>query len=252
MTMGSGSLWVLDQPFQRAGSKAQPDALLRVNPVTGHVIATITVGRGGISTVFGAGSVWVANTEDASISRIDPSTNAVTATITVAKGPETVLSGFGSIWVESDFGNVTLTRIDPATDRTAKTFPGLVSPSFGPKVIWVVGPGAIHGVVERLDPSTNALIPGGYSPDVGPAVPVAWGNAVWVGKWYPTPGPACPPESSCIPNDTFEYRRYDPVSRTLAGPGFPAYGPIEISVGYGDFWMRAGHDIQWAPISQPA
>jgi hypothetical protein len=43
--------------------------------------ATVAVGRGAGAPAVGAGSVWVPNTADGTLSRVDATTNAVTATI---------------------------------------------------------------------------------------------------------------------------------------------------------------------------
>ena len=46
----------------------------------------------------GAGSVWVAS-GDGTVSRIDPNSGRVVATITVGGTPEDVAVGAGAVWV---------------------------------------------------------------------------------------------------------------------------------------------------------
>ena len=60
---------------------------MRIDPATNRVVGSIPVGRGAIGVAVGAGSVWVANAIDHSLTRIDPATNRVTATIRVPAEP---------------------------------------------------------------------------------------------------------------------------------------------------------------------
>ena len=81
---------------------------------------TVNVGNGPRAIAVGAGSVWVANNLDGTVSRIDPRTNTVTATIPTGSGPNDVAAGPSAVWVANDVDG-SLTRIDPATDRVAQT-----------------------------------------------------------------------------------------------------------------------------------
>ncbi len=81
MAYAEGSLWVTGRGTD----------LLRVDPATGAVQATIEIGAGGIDVQAAAHSIWVASPTDEDdrrgnpfldrLLRIDPLTNAVTATI---------------------------------------------------------------------------------------------------------------------------------------------------------------------------
>lgn len=55
-----------------------PGSVLRVDPATGSVLATITVGKGAFDIVVGFGSVWVPNQDDNTVVRIDAGTNEAT------------------------------------------------------------------------------------------------------------------------------------------------------------------------------
>jgi peptide/nickel transport system substrate-binding protein len=80
------------------------------------VVRPINVGNGPRAVAVGAGSVWVANNFDGTVSRIDPRTNAVTATIPTGRGPSGVAVDGETVWVANDL-DASLTRINPATDR---------------------------------------------------------------------------------------------------------------------------------------
>ena len=53
--------------------------MLRIDATTSKVEATIRVGNGPTGIAFGADRVWVANSQDGTVSTIDPQTNAVGA-----------------------------------------------------------------------------------------------------------------------------------------------------------------------------
>ena len=51
--------------------------MLRIDAATSKVEATIRVGNGPSGIAFGADRVWVANSQDGTVSAIDPQTNEV-------------------------------------------------------------------------------------------------------------------------------------------------------------------------------
>ena len=65
-TTGAGSVWQTDY---------ENNALLRIDPVTGKVLAKIPVGLQPLGVAVTAGAVWVANEHSGSVTRIDPATN---------------------------------------------------------------------------------------------------------------------------------------------------------------------------------
>lgn len=91
----------------------------RVDPKTGKLVATITVGNGPSGIAAGAGAGWVANTLDGTVSRIDPDTNSVTNVKQTGNGPTAVAVGAHAVWVSNQFDR-TLARIDPRTNQVRK------------------------------------------------------------------------------------------------------------------------------------
>jgi YVTN family beta-propeller protein len=84
---GDGGVWV---------SVVPDDVVVRVDPATDTVAATIPVGRQPEGIAVTPGAVWVANRGDPSVSRIDPATNQVVATIRVAPSERLLLGPHGA------------------------------------------------------------------------------------------------------------------------------------------------------------
>ncbi len=79
------------------------DVLVRIDPVTGKVVASIPVGSAPAGVAVTEGSVWVADEHNGTVQRIDPATNKVVATIPVGPiaptGPQIMTAGPGGVWV---------------------------------------------------------------------------------------------------------------------------------------------------------
>lgn len=87
---GEGAVWVVLYGERQ---------LLRLDPLTGKVVARITVGDGPLSVAAAEGSVWVTNREDATVSQVDPQRNRVRRTIDVQMPPYGVAASGGRAWV---------------------------------------------------------------------------------------------------------------------------------------------------------
>lgn len=71
VAFGEGAVWA---------TSSMGDAVLRINPTTSTVQATIRVGNHPSGIAVGADRVWVANGQDGTVSTIDPQTNEVGTT----------------------------------------------------------------------------------------------------------------------------------------------------------------------------
>ena len=187
---GEGSLWVTLFGFRFDEAAVPPiqvtaGSVLRVDPATGNVQATIPVGRGPLDIEVGAGAVWVALPGDGTIVRVDPATNATVATIPVP-APTGVAVGLGAVWVACDCGSVS--RIDPATNTVIATINAQITGAgvtTGAGSVWASHPGhegQADGSVSRIDPATNAVVANvvvGEDPEA-----IAFGGgSVWVGLY---------------------------------------------------------------------
>ena len=87
---GEGGVWVVLYGERQ---------LLRLDPLTGKVVARIPVGAGPLSVAAAEGSVWVTNREDGTVTQINPDTNRVRRTIDVQMPPYGVAATGGKAWV---------------------------------------------------------------------------------------------------------------------------------------------------------
>src|SRR5262249_28740789 len=99
------------------------DVLAQLDPGTGSV-TPINVGNAPTAVAAGPGAVWVANSQDATVSRIDPAKNRVVDTITVGEGPSglAVAPGGKLVWV-STAPSGTLSKIAPTAGRVVDSVP---------------------------------------------------------------------------------------------------------------------------------
>ena len=91
----------------------------RIDPETQDV-RTIDVGAAPAGLAFGAGSLWVANSEARTVAQVDPQTEKVLQSIPAGNGPRGVAVGFGAVWVANSLDG-TLSRIDLARDEPTRT-----------------------------------------------------------------------------------------------------------------------------------
>jgi len=165
-----GSLWV---------GIADKGTVSRIDPATGKVIKSITVGdptkllaharvvHGAPSAVIsGFGAIWAVGS-DGKLARIDPATNAATMfDVGVVGGA--LAAGEGAIWITS-YDDVGLVRFDPAAGKVSRVTPdlgGLFGVDVGFGSVWTVNKTG-HEVL-RIDPTTGAVIariPAERSPD---------------------------------------------------------------------------------------
>jgi hypothetical protein len=149
--VGFGATWVASQ-----------GALLRIDPRTNRVVATIPTPVSGenASIAFGQGAVWVTSGQaNGVVYRIDPTANRVTATIGVPGGAFGIVVAAGTVWVtqflpEPDPGHVA--RIDARTNRLLSpvevpNMPGAIRAGFD--AVWVTS----RFTVSRIDPHSGAV-----------------------------------------------------------------------------------------------
>jgi peptide/nickel transport system substrate-binding protein len=84
----------------------------RIDPHGPHVEQTLVVGSLPAGVSYGAGAVWVSNALDGSVSRIDPQANQVVQTISIGGRPTGVAAGAGAVWVADADGDAVV-ALDP-------------------------------------------------------------------------------------------------------------------------------------------
>jgi DNA-binding SARP family transcriptional activator/DNA-binding beta-propeller fold protein YncE len=176
LAVGGGSLWIVDRLI---------NSVMRYDLARDKVADVIPVGADPLVAAFGYGALWVANSDDGTLSVIRTGVGGVETIEGDFSRPYGVASGEGGVWV-GDHTWSTVTRIDPDTRKVVTAVDvskrvGLPSGVYGLAVgagaVWV--PNRYELNVVRIDPRTNkvaARIKVPFSPN---AVAVA-GDAVWV------------------------------------------------------------------------
>ncbi len=100
LAVGPDALWVAAEQVTRLGAESDP------------VFIPVGERPHGVAVAEDGGSVWVTDSQLATVSRIDPATNSVVAVFGVEGRPEAVAAGHGSIWVADRTGEH-VTEIDP-------------------------------------------------------------------------------------------------------------------------------------------
>jgi ABC-type oligopeptide transport system substrate-binding subunit/class 3 adenylate cyclase/DNA-binding beta-propeller fold protein YncE len=173
--------------FQSPAPKLESNALAELNARTGEILGAVPVGDTPVAVTAAGGSLWVANSAEATVSRVDPAQARVVRTISVPGTPVGVAVGGGSIWVvNSDLAAIhsTITRIDERYQRATATIslPSSILIGSGAGItwdgrnIWAV---TQAGSAFRISGSSNrvtASVPVGDDP----TSLVAAAGSVWV------------------------------------------------------------------------
>ena len=142
VAVGAGAVWVAKGARQ----------IVRINPRTGSISATIDVGAQPADVAVSDDSVWAATGAER-VLRIEPRTNRVVAEAAVAGFPVSIATGPDAVWVGTYPS--TVWRIDPSSTTVAGTLKvgttsGIAAP---PASVWLADG---HRVL-RVDPRTNAV-----------------------------------------------------------------------------------------------
>jgi YVTN family beta-propeller protein len=160
-------------------TKPEEQAVVRVDPQTNTVVATIALDAKATSNAVDGSSLWVALFGASSVARIDTATGAVMATISGVPTPAGIAVHQNTVWVANYFSDA-VTRIDPTTNEVVGQirlgWPGAVHTGFECNLcaievlanddgVWV-GLWAANAIA-RIDPAANllaAVIPTGSQP----------------------------------------------------------------------------------------
>lgn len=154
LAVGGGSLWVVDR---------LANAVSRIDLARRRVEPPISVGADPLVIAFGFGAVWVANSDDGTVSVIRPGI-AVPATIHGLEKAFGIAAGAGAVWVGSN-AESTVYKIDPDTRRIVdRIYVGryrdvpsyLVDVQAGSSGVWAANR-TDHDVV-RIDPTTDRVV----------------------------------------------------------------------------------------------
>jgi YVTN family beta-propeller protein len=215
-----------------------PNSVAVINPASNKLVADIHVGVGPEAVVAGPNAVWVANTQDDTVSRIDPKTRRlVGGAIHVADHPTDLAVGGDAVWVA--LGPLTAVTRITAENVALKPIPALgegaacgsspASVAFGGGFVWYACESADLG---RVDPRAGTGTEIGYDAGilesasaVEPAfMDVAFGlDRLWL--------------VNRSANAVTELEESRAVRTITVGPG-----PVAIAVGQGSLWVACFDD----------
>jgi DNA-binding beta-propeller fold protein YncE len=238
--------------------------LLKIDPATNKVVSKTGIGTGSCGLGFGAGSLWIEDTNTSTVSRVSVATGKRTKAIKVGFTPYDTTFAYGSAWTTAftqgeleridpaknrvvnkwklpmatgavgAFGSVWATgsdgviRVDPASHKLLAKIPisaGAGWTAASPDAVWVTTPTGI----ARINPQTNAVtatVPLAGAPYLGD--PDVVGGHVWV--------PQIRKNSIAV---------VDPASNTVTGTVKAGVGPFVITTIRGEAWVPSwkGTDI---------
>src|SRR5262245_61574132 len=228
IAVGEGSVWVTAPDLRSDGSRGN---LVRIDPDTNEIAATIPIGGPIRGVAIGAGSVWVGLPDEGTgrVFRVDPATDEVVDSVRVGVGVGSVVFGEGSVWANHEYAGSTVTRIDPATVEVAGTLDVPVVKAAGDGSLW----SASGDDVVRIDPGSGevqATIPVERAQDVA-----LDGSDAWV---LVSPRSSDPTLFMAIAG-TAAVRLVDPATNEVVGDpvALDDLQPIGIAAGEGGAWV---------------
>lgn len=253
---GDGAVWLSDA-IPGVGSVSPTGALVRIDPATNAVVATVPVGRSPEGIAFTAGAVWTANhrsdqPQDAapphtfSVSKVDVASNTATGSVVVETradtgdswanfccGPQGAAAGAGSVWV-ADATTNQVSRIDPVTNVVTAQIAnpghlGCGNMAADDTSVWLTE-GCDSPGLWRIDPASNSVTTTVRLPGAGGDVQIGFGS-VWVSTGF-----------SSLAGSKETLTRIDPQTNRIVGrTAIPGAGPL--AVGDGVLWMGSGSTL---------
>jgi ABC-type transport system substrate-binding protein/streptogramin lyase len=179
MLLAGSATAVVVSHLARSSLRALPANSVGAIHGDGSLYSTVGVGQSPDGLAYGAGSLWVTNTGDRTVSRIDPHSHTV-QTIPVGRQPTALTVTGQDVWVVNS-GDGTLSRINATVNQVVGqpievgTQPDAIAS--GPSGVWVANSG--DDTIQRIDQVTGTA---GRPIDVGddPDGIAADEHAVWV------------------------------------------------------------------------
>lgn len=111
--------------------------LARIDPLSGALQHGIEVPTGSYNPLFHDCLIWITQAGGACVSVVSPETNAVIATIDTGRGPRFIGAGYGAVWTLNQ-GDGSLTRIDVGS-KAALSTEDLETPGLGGDIAVAAG-----------------------------------------------------------------------------------------------------------------
>jgi serine/threonine-protein kinase len=211
------------------------DSLVRVDPVSGELLAAATLEAPPGRVAVGAGGVWIVSPDDALLFRVDSNATTVTdqADVSEVGRPTALGAGGGAVWL-ADPGDKLKPlgyRYDPATRILESFATGDHPPDF-----LVVAGGALWAGCDQI----VRILPEGYRVtaihDLPRSVLAAGEGALWAAGELPTGGPLVGQGTGLLWE--LDLASGAVVSETEVDPGV-----VSIAAGAGAVWVvRVTHE----------
>ena len=222
LAFGFGSLWVpLCAKQERAEqSRGKQNSIVRVDPRTNRISATIPIGPAGEESGIAASndSIWIVTDSAGTLVRIDPVTNRALQKLSIAPGSYNPLFSEGMIWITGGSADI-LTAVDASSGAVLATIRVGAKPRFlaaGGGSIWTLNQG--DGTVTRVDAQSRKVTATVIVGIPGPGGDIAFGaGSIWTSVFG-------------VPLTAIDGKT-DKVLRQWVGPGGDA--------------LRFGHDSVW-------
>jgi YVTN family beta-propeller protein len=154
-----------------------------IDPAKNEVVAALPVGARPGPIAMGAGSLWVGNLEDRTLTRIEPRDRRILGTVALPAAPTGIDAGFNAVWVAHGRSGQ-LSRVDPAFNRATTTVDLVGRAVYQPTGDVAVGAGFVWGVfgkstLVRVQPA-GVRASGSTLTDIGAADVLVAHSSVWV------------------------------------------------------------------------
>jgi YVTN family beta-propeller protein len=210
--------------------RAKPNSLAAIDTRSNRLSGLVPVGARPGAIAFGAGSLWVANRDDQTVSRVDPAGLQVLRTLPVGGSPTGVAASADAIWVaessSGSAGSMSVIRIAPDFNTIGppslidEVVPGsLGEVAANGDAVWVA---PSSGLLTRLDAVTGRVTQQ-VDPNAGPTAIDVGDGGVWV-----------------TDSEANNATRLDPTGLLTSIP--VGNGPSGIAIGAGAVWVADSLD----------
>jgi peptide/nickel transport system substrate-binding protein len=156
---------------------ASDETVSRLDPGRDRVF-TIPVGSDPAALAFGGGALWVAERADGTVAQVSPGSNKVIGRTSVGNGPSSIAVGYGSVWVGSAVDRSVSRIFIPSMELSPPIRLG------APVSAIATGAGSVWvtseetGTLFKIDPRTGAVV--GRQVGNRPVAVAAAESGVWV------------------------------------------------------------------------
>ncbi|MFL5959669.1 MAG: adenylate/guanylate cyclase domain-containing protein [Gaiellaceae bacterium] len=228
--VAAGALFLLTSGSH--GGVVPPNHVGVIDPETNTVVASIPVGADPGPVATGAGSLWVGNGADRTITRISLDRRVPVATLALdGRTPTGIAFGGGAVWIAHG-ARGEVSRIDLHTNRLSKTIQDVADPGSNYGAVTVTGDSvwAVYGdsTLARIDAKTTRVSDSTFAGNSPRGVVVADG-----GVWVLNAG-----------NRTVTHFAPKAIEGGAVGRPIPVgHRPVAIAAGEGAIWVAdAGDD----------